>query len=95
MIVVPGSERVRRQAEAEGLAEVFQAAGAEWHRTGCSLCVSMNGQQLESGRYALSTTNRNFESRQGPGVRTLLGSPLTAAASAVRGCVTDPREFLS
>ena len=91
MLVVPGSETVRRQAEAEGLDQVFMAAGAEWRESGCSMCIAMNGDQVGPGQTAISTSNRNFEGRQGRGSRTLLASPATAAASAVTGCVTDPR----
>ncbi len=93
MLVVPGSEAVRRQAEAEGLDRVFTEAGAEWRNAGCSMCIAMNGDQLSPGQYAVSTSNRNFEGRQGAGGRTFLASPLTAAASAVAGKVTDPRMF--
>jgi 3-isopropylmalate/(R)-2-methylmalate dehydratase large subunit len=91
MMVVPGSEDVRRQAEAEGLHEIFQQAGAEWRSAGCSMCIAMNGDQLSPGQYAVSTSNRNFEGRQGQGGRSFLASPLTAVASAVNGAVTDPR----
>jgi 3-isopropylmalate/(R)-2-methylmalate dehydratase large subunit len=94
LLVVPGSEAVRRQAEAEGLHEVFLAAGAEWRRAGCSMCIAMNGDQLQPGEYAVSTSNRNFEGRQGPGGRTFLASPLTAAASAIEGRLADPRKYL-
>jgi 3-isopropylmalate/(R)-2-methylmalate dehydratase large subunit len=90
-LVVPGSQRVKKQAEAEGLDRVFEEAGAEWRNPGCSMCIAMNGDQLQPGEYAVSTSNRNFEGRQGKGGRTLLASPLTAAASAVTGKVTDPR----
>jgi 3-isopropylmalate/(R)-2-methylmalate dehydratase large subunit len=93
MLVVPGSQQVKRQAEAEGLDDVFRAAGAEWREAGCSMCIAMNGDQLEPGQLAISTSNRNFEGRQGKGGRTLLASPLTAAASAVHGVVSDPREL--
>jgi 3-isopropylmalate/(R)-2-methylmalate dehydratase large subunit len=93
VLVVPGSQSVKRQAEAEGLAEIFQSAGAEWREPGCSMCIAMNGDQLEPGQYAISTSNRNFEGRQGKGGRTFLASPLTAAASAVTGCITDPRSL--
>ncbi len=95
MLVVPGSRQVARRAEEEGLAEVFVAAGAEWRRAGCSMCLAMNGDRLAPGQLAVSTSNRNFEGRQGPGGRTLLASPLTAAASAVAGRVADPREVMS
>ncbi len=91
VMVVPGSQEVKRQAEQEGLHEVFRAAGAEWREAGCSMCIAMNGDQLAPGQYAISTSNRNFEGRQGAGGRTLLASPLTAAASALNGVVTDPR----
>lgn len=91
MLVVPGSEAVRRQAEAEGLDRIFREAGAEWRYAGCSMCIAMNGDQLRPGQYAVSTSNRNFEGRQGPGGRTFLASPLTAVASALTGMVTDPR----
>jgi 3-isopropylmalate/(R)-2-methylmalate dehydratase large subunit len=91
LMVVPGSQQVKAQAEREGLHEVFRAAGAEWRESGCSMCIAMNGDQLSPGQYAVSTSNRNFEGRQGRGGRTLLASPLTAAASAIAGVVTDPR----
>jgi 3-isopropylmalate/(R)-2-methylmalate dehydratase large subunit len=94
MLVVPGSQAVKRQAEAEGLDRVFRAAGAEWHEPGCSMCMGMNGDRLAPGQYAVSTTNRNFEGRQGVGGRTFLASPLTAAAAAVAGCIADPRRLL-
>ena len=94
MLVVPGSEDVRRQAEAEGLDRIFVEAGAEWRNAGCSMCIAMNGDQLEPGQYAVSTSNRNFEGRQGKGGRTFLASPLTAVASAVTGKVTDPRTLM-
>ncbi|MFN7209364.1 MAG: 3-isopropylmalate dehydratase large subunit [Aggregatilineales bacterium] len=94
MMVVPGSQQVKRQAEAEGLHEIFKAAGAEWREAGCSMCIAMNGDQLQPGEYAVSTSNRNFEGRQGKGGRTFLASPLTAVASAINGCVSDPRELL-
>jgi 3-isopropylmalate/(R)-2-methylmalate dehydratase large subunit len=91
VLVVPGSQQVKRQAESEGLHEVFKAAGAEWRESGCSMCIAMNGDQLEPGQYGISTSNRNFEGRQGKGGRSFLASPLTAAVSAVTGVVTDPR----
>jgi 3-isopropylmalate/(R)-2-methylmalate dehydratase large subunit len=94
-LVVPGSQQVKKAAEAEGLDRVFVEAGAEWRESGCSMCLGMNGDLVGEGEYSISTSNRNFEGRQGPGARTLLASPLTAAASAVRGRVTDPREFLN
>jgi 3-isopropylmalate/(R)-2-methylmalate dehydratase large subunit len=93
MMVVPGSQQVKKQAESEGLHEIFKAAGAEWREAGCSMCIAMNGDQLAPGQYAVSTSNRNFEGRQGKGGRTFLASPLTAVASAVNGVVSDPREM--
>jgi 3-isopropylmalate/(R)-2-methylmalate dehydratase large subunit len=93
-LVVPGSADVKRQAEAEGLDRIFTAAGAEWRNAGCSMCIAMNGDQLSPGQYAVSTSNRNFEGRQGKGGRTFLASPLTAAASAVSGAITDVRTLL-
>jgi 3-isopropylmalate/(R)-2-methylmalate dehydratase large subunit len=95
MLVVPGSESVRRQAEAEGLDRVFKDAGAEWRFAGCSMCIALNGDQLQPGQYAVSTSNRNFEGRQGKGGRTFLASPLTAVATAVFGVITDPRSLLT
>jgi 3-isopropylmalate/(R)-2-methylmalate dehydratase large subunit len=92
-LVVPGSQLVKQQAEAEGLDRIFKAAGAEWREPGCSMCIAMNGDQLEPGQYAVSTNNRNFEGRQGKGGRTFLASPLTAAAAAINGRVTDPRSL--
>jgi 3-isopropylmalate/(R)-2-methylmalate dehydratase large subunit len=94
VLVVPGSQEVKKQAEAEGLERVFKSAGAEWREAGCSMCIAMNGDQLEPGQYAISTSNRNFEGRQGKGGRTFLASPLTAAASALTGKVTDVRTIL-
>ncbi len=94
MLVVPGSQEVKRQAAAEGLPEIFRAAGAEWREPGCSMCIAMNGDQLQPGQYSVSTSNRNFEGRQGKGGRTFLASPLTAAASAVAGAVADVRTLL-
>ncbi len=94
VLVVPGSEEVKRQAEAENLREVFEGAGAEWREAGCSMCIAMNGDQLEPGQYCVSTSNRNFEGRQGKGGRTFLASPLTAAASAIEGAITDVRTML-
>jgi 3-isopropylmalate/(R)-2-methylmalate dehydratase large subunit len=93
VLVVPGSTDVKRQAEAEGLADVFRAAGAEWREAGCSMCLAMNGDELAPGQYAVSTSNRNFEGRQGPGGRTFLASPVTAAASAIAGRVADARQL--
>ncbi|MCC6390701.1 MAG: 3-isopropylmalate dehydratase large subunit [Bryobacterales bacterium] len=94
VMVVPGSMEIKRQAQAEGLDRIFRDAGAEWREAGCSMCIAMNGDQLSPGQYSVSTSNRNFEGRQGKGGRTLLASPLTAAASAVTGVVTDVRTML-
>jgi len=94
MLVVPGSQHIKQQAEAEGLAKIFQDAGAEWRGPGCSMCLAMNGDQLQPGQYAVSTSNRNFEGRQGKGGRTFLASPLTAAATAINGRITDVRTML-
>jgi 3-isopropylmalate/(R)-2-methylmalate dehydratase large subunit len=94
-LVVPGSQAVKKQAEAEGLDVIFRAAGARWSEAGCSMCLAMNGDRLQPGQYSVSTSNRNFEGRQGPGGRTFLASPLTAAASAVQGCIADARELIS
>ncbi len=93
LVVVPGSESIRRQAEVEGIDGVITAAGGEWRYSGCSMCIAMNGDQLQPGQYAVSTSNRNFEGRQGPGGRTFLASPITAACAAVAGKITDPRSF--
>ena len=95
VLVVPGSQTVKRAAEAEGLHKIFLDAGAEWRESGCSMCIAMNGDRVDPGHYAVSTSNRNFASRQGAGSRTLLASPQTAAAAAVTGRVTDPRELLA
>ncbi|HUK65473.1 MAG TPA: aconitase family protein, partial [Anaeromyxobacteraceae bacterium] len=92
-LVVPGSRQVKRSAEAEGLDRIFKEAGAEWREPGCSMCIAMNGDALERGQYCVSTSNRNFEGRQGTGGRTLLASPATAAAAAVVGSVADPRRL--
>jgi len=94
VIIVPGSQQVKLQAEAEGLDGIFKSAGAEWRLPGCSLCIAMNGDQIEPGEYAVSTSNRNFEGRQGRGARTFLAGPLVAAAAAITGCITDPRAYL-
>jgi 3-isopropylmalate/(R)-2-methylmalate dehydratase large subunit len=91
VMVVPGSQRVKKQAEAEGLDQIFKAAGAEWREAGCSACLAMNDDKVPPGAYAVSTSNRNFEGRQGPGSRTFLASPITAAISAIEGAVADPR----
>ncbi|HHH83023.1 MAG TPA: 3-isopropylmalate dehydratase large subunit, partial [Chloroflexi bacterium] len=95
VLVVPGSQLVMRQAEVEGLDRIFRDAGAEWRQPGCSMCIAMNGDQLRPGQYAVSTSNRNFEGRQGKGGRTFLASPLTAAAAAVTGEITDVRRMLN
>ena len=94
VMVVPGSQDVKKQAEQEGLDKVFKEAGAEWREAGCSMCIAMNGDELKPGQYAVSTSNRNFEGRQGKGGRTFLASPLTAAATAVMGKITDVRTLL-
>ena len=94
MLVVPGSQQVKHEAESLGLHKVFEAAGAQWRESGCSMCIAMNGDTVPSGRLCVSTSNRNFEGRQGIGARTILASPLTAAASALAGHVADPRSYL-
>jgi 3-isopropylmalate/(R)-2-methylmalate dehydratase large subunit len=93
LLVVPGSQQVKQEAEAEGLHAIFTGAGAEWRESGCSMCIGINGDTAAAGQYVVSTSNRNFERRQGQGVRTLLASPATAIASAIAGRVADPREF--
>ena len=93
MLIVPGSMRVRAQAESEGLGEIFSAAGAEWRQAGCSMCLGMNPDQLEPGQRCASTSNRNFEGRQGKGSRTHLVSPDVAAATAVRGTLSSPADL--
>lgn len=95
MLVVPGSNKIKLAAEELGLDRIFKDAGAEWHEAGCSMCLGMNGDIAAPGQYVVSTSNRNFEGRQGPGARTLLASPVTAAASAIAGAVADPRSFLT
>jgi 3-isopropylmalate/(R)-2-methylmalate dehydratase large subunit len=95
LLIVPGSQQVKREAEQEGLDRVFLEAGADWRESGCSMCLGMNGDTVPKGEYCVSTSNRNFEGRQGVGARTLLASPLTAAATAIRGRVTDPRDLLN
>lgn len=95
VLVVPGSQVIKTQAEAEGLDKVFRSAGAEWREPGCSMCIAMNGDQVEPGEYVVSTSNRNFEGRQGKGGRTFLASPLTAAAAAITGCLTDVRTLIN
>jgi 3-isopropylmalate/(R)-2-methylmalate dehydratase large subunit len=94
LLIVPGSQQIKHEAEAAGLAEIFKAAGADWRESGCSMCLGMNGDTVSAGEYSISTSNRNFEGRQGKGARTLLVSPLTAAASAVKGRIADPRELM-
>ena len=93
MLVVPGSQQVKKEAETEGLDRIILEAGAEWREAGCSMCIGMNGDTVPSGKLSVSTSNRNFEGRQGIGARTVLASPATAAASAVQGVVADPRVF--
>jgi len=95
LLVVPGSADVKRQAEAEGLHEVVRSAGGEWREPGCSMCIGMNGDTVPSGKLSVSTSNRNFEGRQGSGARTVLASPLTAAAAAIKGVIADPRELMN
>jgi 3-isopropylmalate/(R)-2-methylmalate dehydratase large subunit len=95
VMIVPGSQQVAAQAQAEGLNQIFEAAGFEIRQAGCSACLGMNEDKIPAGEYCISTSNRNFEGRQGAGARTLLASPLTAAAAAITGVVTDVREFLS
>ena len=94
VMVVPGSQQIKQQAQAEGLDKIFRDAGADWREAGCSMCIAMNGDQLQPGEYSVSTSNRNFEGRQGKGGRTFLASPLTAAAAAVTGVITDVRTLL-
>ena len=91
--MVPGSERVKREAEAEGLHEIFQAAGLQWREPGCSLCVGANGELVGNGQRCVSTSNRNFVGRQGPGARTHLASPEMAAAAAIAGAIVDVRSW--
>ena len=92
--LVPGSWPVKKQIEAEGLEKILNEAGFEVRQPGCSACLAMNDDKIPSGKYAVSTSNRNFEGRQGPGARTLLASPLVAAAAAITGVITDPRDFM-
>jgi 3-isopropylmalate/(R)-2-methylmalate dehydratase large subunit len=94
VLVVPGSQQVKRQAEEEGLAALFKNAGCEWREPGCSMCLAMNGDQVSPGAYCVSTSNRNFEGRQGRGARTFVASPATAMASALAGAVEDPRKWM-
>jgi 3-isopropylmalate/(R)-2-methylmalate dehydratase large subunit len=95
MLVVPGSQQIKKQAESLGLDKIFLQAGAEWRESGCSMCIGMNGDTVPNGKLSVSTSNRNFEGRQGIGARTVLASPMTAAASAVIGKIADPREMLT
>lgn len=92
--IVPGSWSVQRQIVAEGIDKILEEAGFELRQPGCSACLAMNEDKVPEGKYCVSTSNRNFEGRQGPGSRTILASPYTAAAAAITGCITDPREFL-
>lgn len=92
-IVVPGSSQVKREAEAEGLDRIFTAAGFEWRESGCSMCFYAGGESFAPGSRVVSSTNRNFEGRQGPGIRTHIASPETVAASAVAGAIADPRDY--
>jgi len=92
--IVPGSKQVEKQALEEGLVDILEEAGFKMRQPGCSACLAMNDDKVPAGKYSVSTSNRNFEGRQGPGARTLLASPLTAAAAAVTGVISDPREFL-
>jgi 3-isopropylmalate/(R)-2-methylmalate dehydratase large subunit len=92
--VVPGSHTVEQQIREEGILDILTAAGFQLRQPGCSACLAMNDDKIPAGKYAVSTSNRNFEGRQGPGARTLLASPLVAAAAAITGVVTDPREFI-
>jgi 3-isopropylmalate/(R)-2-methylmalate dehydratase large subunit len=92
--IVPGSKQVEKQARAEGLVEILEAAGFKLRQPGCSACLAMNDDKIPAGKYAVSTSNRNFEGRQGPGSRTFLASPATAAAAALTGKISDPRDFL-
>jgi 3-isopropylmalate/(R)-2-methylmalate dehydratase large subunit len=94
LMVVPGSQDVKKQAEQEGLDKIFKEAGGEWRESGCSSCIAMNSDVIPSGQYCVSTSNRNFEGRQGKGSRSFLASPITAAAAAISGVVTDPRTLL-
>jgi 3-isopropylmalate/(R)-2-methylmalate dehydratase large subunit len=94
VLIVPGSQQVKLEAERLGLDKIFIEAGAEWRESGCSMCIGMNGDTAARGQYAVSTSNRNFEGRQGAGSRTLLASPATAAAAAIAGKIADPRAYL-
>jgi 3-isopropylmalate/(R)-2-methylmalate dehydratase large subunit len=94
MLVVPGSQKIKKAAEEIGLDRIFVAAGAEWRESGCSMCLGMNGDTVSNGQLSVSTSNRKFEGRQGIGARTVLASPMTAAASAIAGRIADPRRYL-
>ena len=94
-LIVPGSKLVEEQMKAEGLYDIYEKAGFEVRQPGCSSCLAMNDDKIPAGKYAVATSNRNFEGRQGPGARTLLASPLTAAAAAITGQITDPRDYLN
>jgi len=94
VLIVPGSQQVAREAEREGLPHILRNAGFEMRQPGCSSCLAMNDDKIPPGKYAISTSNRNFEGRQGPGARTILAGPLIAAAAAVTGRITDPRELM-
>ncbi len=94
VLVVPGSQAVKHQAEAEGLCDIFEAAGADWREPGCSICLAMNGDNVPAGKYCASTSNRNFIGRQGKGARTFLVSPAMAALAAIKGQLADVREYL-
>jgi 3-isopropylmalate/(R)-2-methylmalate dehydratase large subunit len=95
MLIVPGSQSIKAEAESLGLDQIFKSAGAEWRESGCSMCLGMNGDTVEPGKLSVSTSNRNFEGRQGKGSRTILASPLTAAATAIEGRVADPRKYIN
>ena len=92
--LVPGSWKVEKQIRTEGLDKILAEAGFELRQPGCSACLAMNDDKVPGGKYAVSTSNRNFEGRQGPGARTILAGPLVAAAAAITGKITDPRDFL-
>ena len=91
--IVPGSKQVEKQANEEGLTEILEEAGFKLRQPGCSACLAMNDDKIPEGKLAVATSNRNFEGRQGPGARTMLASPLTAAAAAITGKITDPRNI--
>jgi 3-isopropylmalate/(R)-2-methylmalate dehydratase large subunit len=93
--IVPGSREVEKLAHEEGLVKILEDAGFELRQPGCSACLAMNDDKIPAGKYAVSTSNRNFEGRQGPGARTMLASPLTVAAVAISGRISDPREVFN